>query len=126
MSRNLQCTKVSDLPGYEQAKLWWRSRTPEEKKAVLSTQGYLFFPTIVITVPVPLQGYITIKRTNDGYENEVTVLLGTKQIERMRIFYKKCNQKGWTVRSGKGSVIFTRPGRVVCTWRSAAERFLWT
>ena len=126
MSRNLQCTKVSDLPGYEQAKLWWRSRTPEEKKAVLSTQGYLFFPTIVITVPVPLQGYITIKRTNDGYENEVTVLLGTKQIERMRNFYKKCSQKGWMVSSGKDGVTFTRPGRVVCTWRSGAERFLWT
>ena len=126
MSRNLQCKKVSDLPVYEQARLWWRSRTPEEKKAVLTTQGYLFFPTIVIAVPVPLQGYITVKRINDGYENEVTVLLSTKQVERMRNFYKKCNQKGWTIRNEKDSVVFTRPGRVVCTWRSTAERFLWT
>ena len=117
---------MSDLPGYEQAKLWWRSRTPEEKKAVLTTQGYLFFPTIVITVPVPLQGYILIRWTNDGFDLERTVVLGTKQIERMRTFYKRCNQKGWTVKATKEAVTFTRAGRVVCTWRSAAERFLWT
>ena len=125
MSITKKCTKVNELPGYEQARLWWRSRLPEEKTAILTSKEYLFFPNIAIVVPVPLQGYITVIRTNENFREEINISLRTKQTELLRRFYLKANQKGWVVQRGKDSVVFVRPGRVVRVGRSGAERFLW-
>lgn len=125
MSRNGQCKKVSELPGYEQARLWWRSRTPEEKSSLLSTQRYLFFPAIILELPVPLQGYLVMKKRLNEHVTERTVLLGNKQVDRLRHLYKTANKKGWTVQQDKGLIRFVRPGRVVRVDCERSERFLW-
>jgi len=126
MSITKPCLTVKDLPGYEQARLWWRSRLPEERTLLLSTKEYLFFPNIVLVVPVPLQGYMTVRLIQGDVVKEREVRLGIKQIERLRVLYKKANQKGWTIRSVKGAIEFIRVGRVVRVGVTSAERFLWT
>ena len=125
MSRKTQCKKVNELPGYEQARSWWRSRLPEEKSVFIPTEKYLFYPTITLRLPVPLQGYLAVRKELMGISEETTVILGSEQIDRLRNLYKKGNAKGWIIRPGNGCFEFIRPGRVVCVGRSGAERFLW-
>lgn len=126
MSITKPCLKVSDLPGYEQARLWWRARLPGEKTLLLDTQRYLFFPNIVLVLPVPLQGYMVVRLIRGDLIEERRVALSSKRIDKLRNLYKTANKKGWTIKAVRGGLEFIRPGRVVKVGAPKGERFLWS
>ena len=112
MTKNRQCKKLNECSEYEQAKLEWRSRTPQERGAILSENSYIFTPNIEIEVPVPFYGHVAVILSGAQGARVLDVKVSKRGVEKLRILYKSANKKGWMMRAGVGCVRFIRPGKL--------------
>lgn len=112
---------------YRQLSLWWRSRTPQERAAGFSPTKYRMYPTICISVPTPFCGLVEVFLSSPAGSHTHTVRVSKRALEKLRLFYRSANSKGWYVKPRKDCIQFWRDGRVVNLEATcSAERFLWT
>ena len=80
MSITKKCTKVNELPGYEEAKLWWRSRTPQERDSGISYNLDGLTPIRSIVIPKPFQGRIKVFVTSHRSYRERIINVSKRQL----------------------------------------------
>ena len=116
MKNNRQCLTVKDLPGYEKAKLWWRSRTPQERNSGISYNLDTISPIRSITVPVPFQGVVVVSVSSMTSHKQSVVKVSKRQLNSLRDLFSLPGHKGWRVLQGKNRVVFIRGGEIH-VWR---------
>lgn len=112
MSITKPCLTVKDLPGYESAKVWWRSRTPQERDSGISYNLDKITPIRSIVVPVPFQGCITVSVSSMAIHKQRVVNVSKRQVNSLRDLFLSESHKGWRVVSLKDKVVFTRGGEL--------------
>ena len=112
MSITKKCTKVNELPGYEEAKLWWRSRSPQERNSGISYNLDTISPIRSITVPVPFCGRIVVSVSSMTSHKQRVVNVSKRQIATLRDLFSLPGHKGWRVIQKPDKVIFTRGGEI--------------
>ena len=112
MSITKKCTKVNELPGYQEAKAWWRSRTPQERDSGISFNLDGITPIRSIIVPVPFCGRITVSVSSMTRHKQRVVNVSKRQVNSLRDLFSLPGHKGWRVIQKPDKVIFTRGGEI--------------
>lgn len=112
MSITKPCLTVKDLPGYEDAKIWWRSRSPQERNSGISYNLDTISPIRSITVPVPFCGRIVVSVSSMTSHRQRVVNVSKRQIATLRDLFLLQGHKGWRVIQKSDKVVFTRGGEI--------------
>jgi hypothetical protein len=97
----------------QDAKLWWRSRTPEEREAGLAPWLDKITPLIFITVPVPFCGLVEVFSSSMTGRRQRYVKVSKRALEHLRDLFLNPDSKKWTVKKYPDKIIFFRGGELI-------------
>jgi hypothetical protein len=82
-------------PAIERARLWWRSRTPEEKEAGISAWMDKITPIVCITVPKPFCGRIEVFISGMRKSSRKEVNVSERALIKLRDLFLEPSKKKW-------------------------------
>ena len=96
----------------EAAKLWWRSRTPEEREAALAPHLDKITPIVCITVPVPFCGLIEVFISSMRGREQFQVKVSKRALAKLRDLFSCPSSKKWRAKTYPKAVCFYHGGEI--------------
>ena len=97
----------------EKAKLWWRSRTPQEKEAGIDAWLDKITPIVCITVPTPFCGLIEVFITSMRGRKQFQVKVSKRALIQLRDLFLSPSRKKWRAVVNPKCVCFIHGGEIV-------------
>lgn len=95
------------------AKVWWRSRTPEERESGIDAWLDKITPIVCITVPVPFCGVVEVFSTSMKRSRKITVKVSKRAYLSLKGLFLNPSLKKWRVKVYPKAVLFFHGGELV-------------
>lgn len=104
-------------------KMWWRSRTPEERESGLAPHLYKITSTTLIEVPMPFGGLIEVFIFSMGRTKHRVVKVGKRQVQLLRDLFLSPSTKKWKVQKRETCIQFWHDGKLLNHLGEPVKRF---